>query len=240
VREGPTPAAAAASAIVAAIGAAGGSRSKRVVASNKPAPVVPATAAVERKPRAAIKSGARKPQDGLGAPSSPAAAKVAGRPRRAEEAGLATAALIERFSTREDELLRELEAWKARCKSFEKTEGSGGSSRSIGNAVCAGNRRRGGGISESGLRAAPAAARPTAPLAPPSPASQQTRPQHCAEACPTEDIAPKAAPGASRFARGGVEAMPAVHDLTQDRERNSTCPRRGVSAEVRYKNASEK
>ncbi len=269
-------AAAAATAIVAAIGVAGGNRSQRMVASDKPAPAVPAIAAVGRKPRVAVRSAARKPQDGLtttkadskpvrpapssspaGGPPAPmtrgarrssapappvaSAARVAGRPRRTEESGLATAALIERFSTREDELLRELETWKARCKSFEEPKGTDGSSGSIGDAGCAGNRRRGDGIGESGLLAAPAAATPKIPLGPPPPASQQSRPQPPAGACPTEGIAPEAAPGVSepvacarQFARGGLGAGSAVPGLTQDRELDSTGPRRRASVEVRY------
>ncbi|CAM9193197.1 unnamed protein product, partial [Hapterophycus canaliculatus] len=44
--------------------------------------------------------------------------------RLCDENRLATEALIERFSYREDELLRELETWKARCEGLEKPEGT--------------------------------------------------------------------------------------------------------------------
>ncbi|CAM9456476.1 unnamed protein product, partial [Ectocarpus fasciculatus] len=49
--------------------------------------------------------------------------------RQADDKRLATAALIERFSCREDELLRELETWKARCKSLETSTETAGTRR---------------------------------------------------------------------------------------------------------------
>ncbi|CAM9309226.1 unnamed protein product, partial [Ectocarpus sp. 8 AP-2014] len=49
--------------------------------------------------------------------------------RHADDKRLATAALIERFSCREDELLRELETWKARCKSLETSTETAGTIR---------------------------------------------------------------------------------------------------------------
>lgn len=67
----------------------------------------------------------------------------------ADERHVATKALIERFSTREDELLRELEAWKARCKSLEKKEAP--PPRSVAGG-CAGDDHRSGEISQIGIR----------------------------------------------------------------------------------------
>lgn len=88
--------------------------------------------AVSCYPRSPVSSGglARVDKKRSCAVSTVAGTTAGGGGRRhVDDKRLATAALIERFSCREDELLRELETWKARCKSLETSTETAGTSR---------------------------------------------------------------------------------------------------------------
>ncbi|CAM9532358.1 unnamed protein product, partial [Ectocarpus sp. 12 AP-2014] len=88
--------------------------------------------AVSCSPRSPVSSGglARINRKRSCAVSTVAGTAAGGGARRhVDDKRLATAALIERFSCREDELLRELETWKARCKSLETSTETAGTSR---------------------------------------------------------------------------------------------------------------
>lgn len=174
------------------------------------------------------------------------------RGRHIDETSVATQALIERFSSREEELLLELEAWKARCKSLEKKEAL---PRSIGGG-CALAGKNGGGAGERSVGEMPTRlgvgenktvkptrldAAPTATRAVPSdpaPAKLQRPLQATPEASPAIGISEEETPDATqasadthRLARGGVGTMSVPKTFVPEKGRNVDSPRR-ASIEV--------
>lgn len=157
-----------------------------------------------------------------------------------DERSVATQALIERFSTREEELIGELEAWKAKCKSLEKKDAP---PRSIadGRALAS---HLGVEIGEEKLPETPTwfEAAPTAAMraTPPVPAlAQPRRPlQAISGASPairmpegeTPDASESSA-GSHRLARNGVGTVSVPSSLVPKLDREVD-PRRCASSEV--------
>ena len=154
---------------------------------------------------------------GANSPAAASATRVAAAAgRSADETSVATQALIERFSSREEELLRELEAWKDRCKSLEEREAparSGGSGRALarrGGGGTRGERLVGGKpprlevAALTATRAAPSETAP-APAKPQRPLQTTSKASPATDACEEERTgASQASPDARRSARRGV------------------------------------
>lgn len=177
---------------------------------------------------------------GFAAVASTIGVTAAGK-RRADERSVATQALIERFSTREEELLRELETWKARCKSLEKTEEA---PPRIIVGGCAGASHCGGGIGEKtvrekpiGLETAPTATRAMPPV--PGPAKPQSPLQAISRASPAAiRMSEQETPGSSqasadphRLTRSGVGTGSAPNSLVPEQGCHVD-PRRRACIEV--------
>ena len=176
------------------------------------------------------------------ASASPAGAAEAGG-GHANETGIATQALIERFSTREEELLREVEAWKARCKSLEEKEAPqlrsvDGGGRALASQCGVGvGERRGGEKPTSRVEAAP-----TATLAvPPGPAdAKPQRPLYVIfKASPSMALPEEgaldvnhASASSHRIARGGFGTVSVPNAVVPEQGRSVDPPRRGASVEV--------